>query len=323
MEQKLYYSLKDYFVDKYGTRVQKITVALPFTCPNIDGTKGRGGCTYCYAGSIPPNLSPTKPLRQQIEEAILRYRRRFKNKKLLFTVYYQSYSNTYADLEYLKSVYDVALEFDEVVGIDVGTRPDCVPEEVLDLLASYTDKGLEVWVEYGLQSANFETLKRINRQHGVSDFIDAVLRTKRRPLKVTAHIIVGLPGETEEDFYETAKTIFALPVDGLKIHPLYIMDHTKLGEEYKAGGFKPLPLEKFVKVAADIIEMAPPNVVIMRFTAEGHDDKLLAPEYCRPSWKNKVRKLVEEELLKRGTRQGVRNPFFRHYPVQYPASSSK
>ncbi len=323
MEQKLYYSLKDYFFDKYGTRVQKITVALPFTCPNIDGTKGRGGCTYCYAGSIPPNLSPTKPLRQQIEEAILRYRRRFKNKKLLFTVYYQSYSNTYADLEYLKSVYDVALEFDEVVGIDVGTRPDCAPEEVLDLLASYTDKGLEVWVEYGLQSANFETLKRINRQHGVSDFIDAVLRTKRRPLKVTAHIIVGLPGETEEDFYETAKTVFALPVDGLKIHPLYIMDHTKLGEEYKAGGFKPLPLEKFVKVAADIIEMAPPNVVIMRFTAEGHDDKLLAPEYCRPSWKNKVRKLVEEELLRRGTRQGVRSPFFRHYPVQYPASSSK
>ncbi len=311
-KEKLYYSLKDYFLEKYGTRVQKITVALPFTCPNIDGTKGRGGCIYCYAGSIPPNLTPTKPLKQQIEEAILRYKRRFKNKKVLFTVYYQSYTNTYGDIDYLKSIYDVALEFDEVVGIDVGTRPDCAPEEVLDLLASYTDKGLEVWVEYGLQSANFESLKKINRQHGVSDFVDAVLRTKKRPLKVTAHIIVGLPWETEEDFYETAKMVAALPIDGLKIHPLYIMEHTKLGEMYKRGEFQPLPLEKYVKIAADIIEMMPPNMIIMRFTAEGHDDKLLAPEYCRPSWKNKVKQMVEQELLRRNSRQGSRCPFNRH-----------
>lgn len=313
--KKLYYSLKDYFLDKYGTRVQKITVALPFTCPNIDGTKGRGGCIYCYAGSIPPNLSPIVPLKKQIENAIMRYKMRFKNKKVLFTVYYQSYSNTYGDLDYLKSVYDVALEFDEVVGIDVGTRPDCTPEEVLDLLASYTDKGLEVWVEYGLQSANFESLKRINRQHGVSDFVDAVLRTKRRPLKVAAHIIVGLPWETEEDVYETAKMVAALPIDGLKIHPLYVMDYTPLGEMYKRGEFQPMPLEKYVKLAADIIEMMPPQMVIMRFTAEGHDDKLLAPEYCRPSWKNRVRQMVEEELLRRETKQGSRNPFFHHYGV--------
>ena len=315
MSERLYYSLRDYFLDKYGTRVQKITVALPFTCPNIDGTKGRGGCIYCYAGSIPPNLTPTKPLRQQIEEAILRYKRRFKNKPLKFVIYYQSYSNTYGDLDYLKSVYDTALEFDEVVGIDVGTRPDCAPEEVLDLLASYTDKGLEVWIEYGLQSANFESLKRINRGHGVSDFVDAVLRTKRRPLKITAHIIVGLPWESEEDFYETAKLVAALPIDGLKIHPLYIMDRTVLGEMYKRGEFEPLPLERYVKIAADIIEMMPPQMVVMRFTAEGHDDKLLAPEYCRPSWKSKVKQMVEEELRRRGTFQGAKSPFFKHYSI--------
>lgn len=311
-EKKLYYSLKDYFLEKYGKRVQKITVALPFTCPNIDGTKGRGGCIYCYAGSIPPNLSPTEPLKKQIENAILRYKKRFK-KNVLFTVYYQSYSNTYGDLEYLKSVYDIALEFDEVVGIDVGTRPDCVPEEVLDLLASYTEKGLEIWVEYGLQSANFESLKKINRGHGVSDFVDAVLRTKRRPLKVTAHIIVGLPWETEDDFYETAKMVAALPIDGIKIHPLYIMEHTPLGEMYKRGEFEPLPLDRYVKIAADIIEMMPQNMIVMRFTAEGHEDKLLAPEYCKPSWKNRVRQMVEEELIRRGTQQGSKNPFFHHY----------
>jgi len=310
--EKLYYSLSDYYRDRFGVRVQKITVALPFTCPNIDGSKGRGGCTYCYAGSIPPNLSPERDLKKQIEEGIKRYKRRFK--KVLFTVYYQSYSNTYGDLEYLKRIYDVALEFDEVVGIDVGTRPDCAPEEVLDLLASYADRGLEVWVEYGLQSANFETLKRINRKHGVSDFIDAVLRTKRRPIKVAAHAILGLPGETEEDFEETAKTIAALPVDGVKIHPLYVMDGTPLGEAYKRGEFKPLELERFVKAAADFIELMPPSAVIMRFSAEGHPDRLLAPDYCLPQRKTEVRRLVEEELRRRGTRQGFKSPFFRHYP---------
>ncbi len=298
-----FYSLKDYFLERYGKRVQKVTVALPFTCPNRDGTKAVGGCTFCYDGSKPSMLDPKVPLRDQIREGMERAKRKY-GEDIYFFVYYQSYTNTYADLETLKRVYDTALEFEGVVGIDVGTRPDCAPEEVLDLLSSYAERGLEVWVEYGLQSANFETLKRINRAHGVSDFVDAVLRTKRRPLKVCAHVIIGLPGETEEDFLETAKLIASLPVDGVKIHPLHVIKGTVMAEQFKRGEFRLLTLEEYVKACADFIEVIPEDVVIHRVTGEVDESLLIAPDYCSPRMKNRVLSEIEEELRRRGTRQG-------------------
>jgi len=193
------------------------------------------------------------------------------------------------------------------VGIDVGTRPDCVPEEVLDLLESYADRGLEVWVELGLQSANFETLKRINRAHGVSDFVDAVLRTKRRSLKVCVHMILGLPGEGREDFLETAKLIASLPVDGVKIHPLHVIRGTPLAAEYERGSFKLLSLEEYVRACADVIEILPANVVIHRITGEVEEGLLIGPDYCLPSMKNKVVDRVVAELLSRGSAQGSRS----------------
>jgi len=298
-----YLSLKDYFLNAYGRRVQKITVALPFTCPNRDGSKGWGGCTFCSEGSKPSQLDPMVPLRVQIREGIERAKRKY-GEDTLFFVYYQSYTNTYADLETLRSVYDTSLEFEGVVGIDVGTRPDCVPEEVLDLLSSYAEKGLEVWVEFGLQSANFETLKRINRQHGVSDFVDAVLRAKRRPLKVCAHIIVGLPHEGREDVIETAKLLSALPIDGVKIHPLHVIKGTVMALEYERGEFKTLSLEEYAELCADVIEILPENVVIHRITGEVDEGRLLAPEYCSPRKKGEVLRKVEEVLRSRGSHQG-------------------
>lgn len=298
-----YLSLKDYFLNAYGRRVQKITVALPFTCPNRDGSKGWGGCTFCSEGSKPSQLDPMVPLRVQIREGIERAKRKY-GEDTLFFVYYQSYTNTYADLETLRSVYDTSLEFEGVVGIDVGTRPDCVPEEVLDLLSSYAEKGLEVWVEFGLQSANFETLKRINRRHGVSDFVDAVLRAKRRPLKVCAHIIVGLPHEGREDVIETAKLLSALPIDGIKIHPLHVIKGTVMALEYERGEFKTLSLEEYAELCADVIEILPENVVIHRITGEVDEGRLLAPEYCSPRKKGEVLRKVEEVLRSRGSHQG-------------------
>jgi len=309
--QRLYYSLKDYFMEKYGKRVQKITVALPFTCPNRDGTKGRGGCTYCYDGSKPSMLTPTVPLEVQIREGIERAKRKYGD-DIYFTVYYQSYTNTYADLETLKKVYDTALKFEGVVGIDVGTRPDCAPEEVLDLLEDYAKKGLEVWVEYGLQSANFETLKRINRQHGVSDFVDAVIRTKKRNLKVCAHMIIGLPGETREDFIETAKLIASLPIDGIKIHPLHVIKGTVMEKQYLNGELKTLTLEEYVEYCADVIELLPPSMVVHRITGETDEDRLIAPEWCTFKYKNLVIQRVKETLEKRGTYQGAKYPFYNY-----------
>ncbi len=309
-EKLPYYSLKDYLKEKYGKRVQKITVALPFTCPNIDGTKARGGCTYCFSGTRPAHLEPYEPLRQQIEKGIERAKNRY-GKNILFFVYYQSYSNTYGDYDFLKSIYDTALEFDEVVGIDVGTRPDCAPEWVLDLLEGYANKGLEVWVEYGLQSANFSTLRFINRAHGVSDFVDAVLRTKRRNLKVCAHIILGLPYEDKEDMLETGKLIASLPVDGIKIHPLHIIKNTKMAEQYLRGEFRVLSLEEYANHAADIIEILPPSMVIHRLTGEVEPDRLIAPEYCTYAKKQEVLKAIVDELNRRNSYQGCKIPFNR------------
>ena len=302
-ETKPYLSLKDYFLGRYGKRVQKITVALPFTCPNRDGSKAWGGCTFCSEGSKPSMLDPGVPLEVQIAEGMERAKRKY-GEDILFFIYYQSYTNTYADLETLKRVYDTALKFKGVVGIDVGTRPDCAPEEVLDLLTGYVEKGLEVWVEYGLQSANFETLKRINRAHGVSDFVDAVLRAKKRPLKVCAHIIIGLPHETREDVVETAKLLAALPIDGVKIHPLHVIKGTVMALQYERGEFETLSLEEYAELCADVIEILPENVVIHRVTGEVDEERLIAPDYCSPRKKNLVLQKVEEVLKRRGSHQG-------------------
>ena len=299
----LYYSLKDYFKDRYGLRVQKITVALPLTCPNRDGSKAWGGCTFCSEGSKPSMISADVPLRDQIRDGIERAKRKY-GEDILFFVYFQSYTNTYGDLELLRRAYGTALEFEGVVGLAVGTRPDCVPEPVLDLLEGFAQKGLEVWVELGLQSANFETLKRINRAHGVSDFIDAVLRIKRRPLRVCAHVIIGLLGETREDVVETAKLIASLPVDGVKIHPLHIIEGTVMANQYRRGEIKVLSLEEYANLCADFIEILPEEVVIQRITGEVDEERLIAPEYCSPRYKNRVLQEVERVLRERGTFQG-------------------
>ncbi len=308
--EDFYLSLRSYFKNKYGKRVQKITVGLPFTCPNIDGTKAIGGCIYCSEGTRPTNIDPAIPLGIQIREGMERAKRRY-GEDILFTIYYQSYTNTYADINYLKKIYDIALEIENVVGINIGTRPDCAPEEVLDLLEEYAEKGLEVWVEYGLQSANFETLKFINRAHGVSDFVDAVLRTAKRKLKICAHIIIGLPGEDEEDIIETAKLLSALPINGVKIHPLHVIRGTRLAKLYEEDKFTPLELDEYVKFAVDVIEILRPDIVIHRVTGEVSEDKLIAPWYCTHRHKNKVLDRIKEEFLKRGTKQGTKQALNR------------
>ncbi len=293
-----------YARETFGCRVRKIPVALPFTCPNIDGTKGRGGCIYCYRGSRPAHLSPRQSLREQIEEGIRQAKDRY-GRKTRFFVYFQSYTNTYGDIAYLKNLYDTVLDYEEVVGLDVGTRPDCAPTEVLDLLANYKRLGLEVWIEFGLQSANFETLKRINRAHGVSDLVDAVLRAKKRGLKVCIHTIVGLPGESREDFIETAKLVRALRAEGIKIHPIYVMKNTALAKLYEEGRFKTLSLEEYVRYAVDMLEIIPPETVVHRLTAEAEREKLLSPDYCLYERKMEVIEAIEREMERRGSRQGL------------------
>ena len=285
-----------YLKDKYGGRIQKISIDAGFTCPNRDGTKASGGCTFCNNISFSPYAMTKQAVEEQIEKAMGFYKNRFKNVKG-FLAYFQAYTNTYAPIEKLREIYDKAMEYDEIIGMSIGTRPDVVPDEVLDLIATYTIDKPEIWVEYGLQTANPKTLRSINRAHGVADFVDAVLRTKKRPnIKVCAHMIVGLPGDEYEDYIETVKLISSLPVDGIKIHPLHIVKHTVMEKQYERGEIQTLTLEEYAKIVADLIEYLPEDMIVHRLTGEAPDDELVAPDWCSPRRKQEVLQSIESAI---------------------------
>jgi radical SAM protein (TIGR01212 family) len=191
--------------------------------------------------------------------------------------------------------------------MSIGTRPDCVPEEVLDLIASYTVEKPEVWVEYGLQTAHFRTLRKINRAHGVADFVDAVLRTKKRSgIKVCAHVILGLPDEDYEDMMETAKLIAALPIDGIKIHPLHIVKHTTMEKQYYRGEIRELDIREYAKLAVDFLSYLPKDIIVHRITGEATEDELIAPYWCSPKYKMEVLKAIEDEFKLRNANKNLK-----------------
>jgi len=295
---KYYYSLNDYFTQKYLTRIQKLTISLPFTCPH-------GRCSYCYDGSKPPHNDIFLPLARQIENGIAYGRKRY-GKNTKFIAYFQSYSNTNKPFDELKKYYDEIFNYNDVIGMSIGTRPDCIDDEKLSLIDSYVDKNIDVWLELGLQSANDETLIRINRGHTVNQFVDAFEKVKRTRIKTVIHIIIGLPGEEKKDFHKTAKLAAVLHPFGIKIHPLYVVDKTNLGEKYKSSPFKILDLEEYVQNLADVMEILPADTIIMRFTAEAPRDLLIAPEYCSSQYKNKIKELLMQEFIKRESWQGSR-----------------
>lgn len=289
-------SFNKYLKQKYKGRVQKISIDAGFTCPNRDGTKSVGGCTYCSNVSFSPFVKKNRSIKEQIELSIQFYKKRYKNIKG-FIAYFQAYTNTYSSVENLREIYDTVLEYDEIIGMSIGTRPDSVPEEVLDLISSYTFFKPEIWIEYGLETANVNTLRAINRAHGVSDFVDAVLRTKRRGgLKVCTHIIVGLPNETKEDYIETVKLISALNVDGIKIHPLHIVKHTVMEKQYYRGEIQLLTMEEYADIVAELLEYLPKDIIIQRLTGEALEDELIAPDWCTSKRKKDVLNMIEKAV---------------------------
>lgn len=297
---RLYYSFSQYLQDRYPFRVQKIPLATGLTCPNIDGKVGYGGCTYCNNLSFSPNAGRTGiSIRQQVQEGMAFYRRRSKAQK--FIAYFQAHTNTYAPLKDLRSLYDMAFEHPDVIGISVGTRPDCVPDDCLDLLQSYTERG-EVWVEYGVESSHDSTLQSLNRCHDFAAVIDAVKRTQGRGLKICAHVILGLPGEDRQMMMETARRLAQLRVQGVKIHHLYVSKNTRLEKLYRAGEVKLLGLEEYLSLVTEFLEWLPPHMVIQRLTGE------LAGEYVvAPTWgvsKQRILGLIGERMKAEGRYQG-------------------
>lgn len=287
---------------RYGERVHKIALDAGFTCPNRDGSKGRGGCTFCNNASFSPDADARLDLAAQISKARQAIAKRTRARK--FIAYFQAYTNTYDKVEALEVLYRKALDEPDMVGISVGTRPDCVTSEVLVLLSRFRDQGLEVWLELGLQSAFDKTLERVNRGHTFAEYRETLLAARQHDIPVCTHLIVGLPGETEKHCHDTLDIVLETGVDGLKLHPLHIVKHTLLAHQWRHGEYFPLSREEYIGIAANLIERTPENIVYHRVTATAAPDVLLAPAWCAGKWN--VLNGIEFELRQRGTRQGSR-----------------
>ena len=285
---------------KHGERVHKIALDAGFTCPNRDGTKGIGGCTFCNNVSFSPNGRTPPSTQEQINKGKRAIFRRTRARK--FLAYFQAYTNTYADVKALALMYDEALREPDMVGLSIGTRPDCVPDAVLDLLQDYQRQGLIVWLELGLQSAFDDTLRRVNRGHGLAEYRDTVLAARSRGIPVCAHLIVGLPGESEAHCHATLDTVLDLGVDGLKLHPLHVVKGTMLANEWRRGEYQPLAVGEYIRIAANLIERTPQQIVYHRVTGTASADILLAPAWCSQKWN--ILNGIEHELARRGSRQG-------------------
>ncbi|MDA8421484.1 MAG: TIGR01212 family radical SAM protein [Pseudomonadota bacterium] len=285
---------------RYGERVHKIAIDAGFTCPNRDDSKGRGGCTFCNNASFSPNGRNPPSVAGQIAAGRAVVARRTGARYVI--AYFQAYTNTYDDTGRLRAIYDEALAQPGVIGMSIGTRPDCVPDEVLDLLLEYRDAGHEVWLELGLQSSFDATLCRVNRGHGFSEYCRAVRAARSRGLPLCTHLILGLPEENASHAHTTLARVLDLGVDGLKLHPLHVVKGTQLANEWRRGAYRPMAEEEYVNLAADLIEMTPADVVYHRVTGTAASSILLAPLWCAHKWS--VLNGIENELRRRDATQG-------------------
>lgn len=307
MNIKLYTDFNSYLKKKFGEKVYKVTIDAGFSCPNRDGTKGYGGCIYCNPGGSKyrKNGNLSTPIEIQIEDGIKFYKQRKKANK--FLAYFQTFTNTYADNQTLKSIYSIPLKYNEIIGISIGTRPDCVDNEKISIIEELLKYKNEVWIEYGLQTIHKKSLEFINRGHTLKDFENAINITKNRGIKICVHIIVGLPYETKDMIIETAKYISKLPIDGIKIHSLMILKGTPLEKIYNKNNFKLLNINEYVSIVADILEIIPEKIIIQRLTGDGYRDIFIAPQWC----KNKLIVLneINNELKRRNSYQGKKSLF--------------
>ncbi len=285
---------------RYGERVHKVSIDASFTCPNRDGSKGQGGCTFCNNSSFSPNGCQPAPIANQISAGQSVVSKRMGAHKYL--AYFQAYTNTYGDFRRLKIQYDQALAEPNVIGLSVGTRPDCVSADVLDLLADYQAQGKEIWLELGLQSSFDHSLERINRGHGYAEYRDTLHAARQRGLQVCTHLIVGLPGEDGEHSRTSLSRVLDEGVDGLKLHALHVVKGTQLANEWRRGEYQPWRMEQYIDTVVDLIEMTPPEVVYHRLTGTASSSILLAPEWCGVKWR--VLNGIVTELVRRGSRQG-------------------
>jgi len=297
---KRYNDFNTFLRERYGCRVQKITIDAGFSCPNRDGTLAYGGCIYCDGkGSGTGAARKDESIQEQIKRGKARLAVRYKATK--FMVYFQAFTNTYGPLHVLRRRYDEALSDPDVVGLAIGTRPDCIDEAKLDLIQEYTAERM-VWVEYGLQSMHDRTLKKINRGHTFDDFVRAVRMTQGRNILICAHVILGLPGESRQDILDTASALSRLQIDGVKIHSLYVLRETPLADFLARGEYEVLDQETYVEWVVTFLEHLSPNIVVQRLTGDPDPSVLIGPPWTLKKQETLAR--IQRALEVRETWQG-------------------
>jgi len=318
MKQQQIFTFGNYLKDKFGCKVYKVGINISgFTCPNIDGTVAKGGCTFCENESFSASTGEVKELKgfhlnlnsktnpnlelqlQQLESQFYAISKRqeeeYDAKK--FIVYFQSFTNTYAPFKTLKALYDKALSFPNVIGLSIGTRSDSITDETLKYLAQL-NKTKEIWIEFGIQSIYDKTLDKINRGHSCANVKEWILKSKAIGLHVCGHLIFGLPDETKEMMLETSKAAYEWGIDSVKYHPLYVVKKTALANDFTKGKFTPITEDEYLEVLLESLKMKPLHVNVQRVTAGIDDNSLLAPNWCRN--KNTQIKNINKKLKKIG-----------------------
>jgi radical SAM protein (TIGR01212 family) len=285
---------------RFGHRVYKVSLDAGMTCPNVDGTAAVGGCVFCDNRSFSPGRRLNRlSLREQLEEGIRRVSARYECRH--FLAYFQPATNTYAPVERLRSVYEAAIEHPQVVGLAIGTRPDCVPDDVLELIQGIAARTY-VSLEYGLQTMHDRSLDWMNRGHHFDAFIDAMRRSRGRNFEVGAHVILGLPGETRDDMLATAGELARYRVNSVKLHNLYAVRSTRLAEQVAQGRVRLMERDEYVSIVADILELLPPTTVIERIGGDAPPSFLVAPDWCID--KGGLQTALQNEMERRDTWQG-------------------
>lgn len=300
---KVYNVYSDYLRNRFGEKVYKLPISLPITCPNRDGCLGTGGCIYCgEEGGSFENLSNTIPVREQVLRNMGYISKKYKATK--FISYFQSFTNTYMPLNLFKRCIEESI-VDNVVGISISTRPDCISNEYLEFLAQIKDKhDLEITIELGLQTVNYHTLQIINRGHTLAEFIDAVLRNKKYGMRTCAHLILNLPWDDMTDVIENAKILSALAVEEVKLHALYIVEGTELGRMYKEGKVTLISKEEYEERVITFLEYLHEDTVIQRIIGRAPEENTLFVNWNESWWK--IRDEIIEKMVERNTRQGIK-----------------
>lgn len=299
---KTYRELGDFLRTLFPTKVQKISLNAGFTCPNRDGTKGWGGCTYCNNQTFSPEYCHTKKsVSEQLEEGIRFFSRKYPEMKYL--AYFQAYTNTYDELENLRKKYEEALQHPEVVGLIVGTRPDCMPEALLDYFTKLSETRF-VMIEYGMESTLDRTLQRINRGHTEAESETAVRRTAERGIYTGAHLILGLPGESREEVLHHADVLSSLPLTTLKLHQLQLIRHTRMAREYaeRPEAFRLYTADEYIDLVIDFLERLNPAIIVERFVSQSPKELLIAPDWGLKNYEFTAK--VVKRIAQRQTWQG-------------------